>query len=160
MPFYYSWIHTRAFSKTYNEWSWEHEHSRKSTRKEMQWEHSSYQNNPDRHSLHTNGPSSFPFLNIVLRRNWTLLKNTFASLTSPVPEIASFYCKSSNTRTSRSLPLLQVDRSISESFRTSVKSRSVRLWNSLPKDWSIESISSNQFKSLVLKRLLSQKCQL
>jgi hypothetical protein len=76
----------------------------------------------------------FKFLTIEERALWTRGKNVLSYLKSPVPEFKSFYRLSSNPHSSRSMPLLEVEGCNSETFRKSVKFKSCKVWNYLPKD--------------------------
>ncbi len=79
----------------------------------------------------------FKILTIEERAWWTRGKNVLSYLKSPVPEFNSFYKLSSNLRSSRSIPLLEVEGCYSETFRKSVKFKSCKFWNSLPKDMTL-----------------------
>lgn len=87
--------------------------------------------------------TKFKILTVFERSVWTTGKYTLAYLKSSEAEFNQFFQLSLNTRTSRSMPLLQIDSCNSETFRKSVKFRSCKFWNSLPKDWVINSDTGN-----------------
>jgi hypothetical protein len=97
---------------------------------------------PKTHLLHSETMHSllsrFNLLTVHERMNWTLLKNAHKYFTSDIPGLQSLFNFSTNTRSSRSMPLLQVERHSSESFKRSVHYRTVSLWNELPKDLQYE----------------------
>ena len=97
-------------------------------------------------------------LTIPERAEWTMLKNVFLSL-SEDPHIGSqnLFTLSSNTRCSRTLPLLTVDACNSETLRKSVKFRSVKVWNSLPKTWDIQNLPTATFKKSVYELLVARR---
>lgn len=82
---------------------------------------------------------NFNLLTVEERSSWTRAKNILSFLKSPVEEFRSVFKFSENARTSRTLPLLQIEGCNSETFRKSVKFKSCKLWNSLPKDMNIYS---------------------
>jgi len=100
-------------------------------------------------------------LSIAERVDWTRLKNVIHFKLSPVPKINSFFTFSSNTRSSRTLPLITMDSCNSETFRKSVKFKSSKTWNSLPKDWDIqellESRDLDKFKGIVFTYLVEKR---
>ena len=94
-------------------------------------------------------------LTISERAEWTLLKNCFISLkTDPSSDLFSL---STNSRCSRSLPLLSVSSCNSECLRKSVKFRSIKAWNSLPKSWDFDSLSLSKFKMAVYDLLVARR---
>ncbi len=62
-----------------------------------------------------------------------MLKNVLSSMNSQVPEFTIFYKFSSNPRSSRSRPLLNLKRCNSETVGKYAKLKSCKFWNSLPK---------------------------
>jgi hypothetical protein len=108
--------------------------------------------------------AKFKFLTVYERSLWTTGKYVLSYLKSPEEEFNQFFKLSLNTRTSRSLPLLQMDSCISETFRKSVKFRSCKFWNALPKDWTILSdkdsdhfIDLTRFKTMLYNHLVEDR---
>ena len=92
------------------------------------------------------------FSPIFDRANWTRAKNVLKYLRSPVENLNIFYRFASNTRNSRSLPLLETESCNTETFRKSVF-KTISYWNTLPKTWSLmdkgKEISLKKFKNMV-----------
>ena len=76
-------------------------------------------------------------LTINERIIWTLIKNIHSCLVSPISSISTIYKFSENQRTSRTFPLLAVERSNSLTLQKSVEFRGFQAWNSLMKDWNL-----------------------
>jgi hypothetical protein len=99
---------------------------------------------------------------IIDRADWTRAKNVLSYLRSPVQELNQFYTFSNNTRCSRNLPLLEVDSCNSETFRKSVRFRTAKFWNTLPKTWELtddngKEISIKKFKNMVFEFQMSNR---
>jgi exonuclease III len=100
-------------------------------------------------------------LSVKERVQWSLLKNTFQILfaENPLESMLGFFTLSSNSRTSRTFPLLKVEAFKSETFKRSVKFRATSFWNSLPKTWDISNTSLAQFKKMIFDHLTSNRHQ-
>jgi len=81
-------------------------------------------------------------LTISERADWTRAKNVLKFSTSEVEDLAKVYQFSE--RKVRSMPLLNVLRSNSETLRKSVKFKSISFWNSLPRNWNLDDHRSTQ----------------
>jgi len=108
-----------------------------------------YKRAPASHVLHSGHVSNlnhillkFNMFCVRERLNWTLLKNEFCYLNSTVPGLDTFVSVSTNIRNSRTMPLLEVQRHNSETFKKSVHYRTVTVWNSLPKEWDLSESNS------------------
>jgi exonuclease III len=106
----------------------------------------------------------FKFLTIEERALWTRGKNVLSYLKSPVTEFNSFFKLSSNPHSSRSMPLLEVEGCNSETFRKSVKFKSCKFWNSLPKDMTLYSdteldgfVKLSEFKDVLYDYLVESR---
>ena len=91
---------------------------------------------------------------IIDRADWTRAKNVLAYCRSPVESLNKFYEFTDNTRSSRTFQLLKVESCNSETFRKSVRFKTVKFWNSLPKVWNLtesngNAISLSKFKNMV-----------
>ena len=87
---------------------------------------------------------------------WTVLKNAYGYRNSSVPELKSMFNFSANTRTSRSMPLLDVKRHSSMTFKRSVHYRTVHAWNKLPKDIEFTSEFVDKYRPAKFKQLVSE----
>jgi lipopolysaccharide export LptBFGC system permease protein LptF len=100
-------------------------------------------------------------LSINERVDWTRLKNVIKFKLSTVPKLNSFYLFSSNTRCSRTLPLITIESCNSETLRKSVKFKSSHVWNTLPKDWDIQEFlvsgDIGEFKTMVFDYLVEKR---
>jgi len=72
------------------------------------------------------------------RAAWARLKNVTSFMTSPIPNLNSFYSVSTNARSSRSFPLLSIDSFSSTTFKNSVRFKTCKIWNDLPKNWKLD----------------------
>ncbi len=106
----------------------------------------------------------FKILTVEERYAWTCGKYVLAFLKSSELDFNQFFQLSLNTRSSRSMPLLQIDSCNSETFRKSVKFRSCKIWNALPKNWIIHSDKDNElfidlirFKNMLYNQLVEDR---
>jgi len=89
-------------------------------------------------------------LTVTEGAKWTQAKNVFKFLNSDIPRISELLHKlNPSSITSRSFPLLFKPRPSSEAWKRSVIFRSVSFWDSLPKHWEYDKLSSSSFKALV-----------
>lgn len=95
-------------------------------------------------------------LTIPERADWTRAKNVLKFVKSQVPSLSSVY-EFSQRASSMTFPRLQVSRSNSESIRKSVKFKSIASWNSLPKTWNLDDLSSSQFKKAVHDHIVTKR---
>ena len=94
-------------------------------------------------------------LTISERADWTRAKNVLKFSTSEVEDLAKVYQFSE--RKVRSMPLLNVLRSNSETLRKSVKFKSISFWNSLPRNWNLDDLSMDQLKDKVFDFLVCKR---
>ena len=97
----------------------------------------------------------YDLLTIKERLTWTLIKNAASYLSSPIPELNTLFTLSSNTRTSRMMPLLVIHRHSSETFKRSTHYRTVDAWNRLPKDMTYNPATMNAFKKSISNHLIN-----
>jgi hypothetical protein len=90
----------------------------------------------------------FNFLTLVERRNYVTLKVAFNDYENDKLEFSDRNC--------RTFPLLKVVSHSSESYKKSIAFRTYKLWNSLPREWELNSLSYSKFKALIVSVL---KCQ-
>jgi hypothetical protein len=88
------------------------------------------------------------FLTVIERRNYVSLKVAFIDYENDKLEFSDRNC--------RTFPLLKVESRSSETFEKSITYRTCKLWNSLPRDWELKSLSYSKFKELIVSIL---KCQ-
>jgi len=99
---------------------------------------------------------NYNLLSIRDRADWTRAKNVLKFTRSQIPELANFFAFSTRSlSTGRPLPLLTQSSCHSESFRKSVKYKSILFWNSLPDTWDINKLRDSKFRDLVYKFLVS-----
>jgi hypothetical protein len=89
------------------------------------------------------------FLTVTERRNYISLKVSFNDYVNNKLDFSDREC--------RTFPLLKVASHSSESFKKSISFRTCKLWNSLPRDWELKSLSYPKFKELIVYVLKRQR---
>jgi len=82
------------------------------------------------------------------------MKNAHRFMTSQIPSLQSMFSYSTNSRSSRSMPLLNIERHQSETFKKSVHYRTVTSWNDLPKDIQFEQEFQSENKLCAFKQCI------
>jgi hypothetical protein len=84
----------------------------------------------------------FNFLTVIERRNYVSLKVAYNDYINNKLDFSD--------RDFRTFPLVKVASHISETFKKSTAYRTCKLWNSMPRDWELKSLSYTKYKELIV----------
>jgi hypothetical protein len=90
----------------------------------------------------------FNFLTVIERRNYVSLKVAYHDYLNKKLDFSDRDC--------RLFPLLKVASHSSETFKKSIAYSTSKLWNSMPRNWELKSLSYTKFKELIVSLF---KCQ-
>jgi hypothetical protein len=89
------------------------------------------------------------FLTVVERRNFISLKLAYKDFLQDKLELSDRQC--------RSFPLMKVVAHNTETYKKCLSFRTCKLWNSIPREWELNSLSYVKFKEQVIIHIKSKR---